>query len=836
MVLRKRAPPHLHNLSQGNARFELRSSLSKISPTSFSLSPTSPKHLTRPKRAQSSPHPPRISSQDSIFSPDLNTSPAFDLMTLEQAQRSPIRTSSTDTPNPWADELVDNPSQSLRDNADSTERPDINSGLRDREAVDNRKGVPSIVLAGTQRRIAANELPPYQGGTDTSDWEYLASSPIRLQSNNPFLKPSQYENNAWVDGNSRASSLSRDDASGGLGQDEGYIPMTARLSLFDQQLESESPWASEASRSQGAGMSSHEPGVTTLGSPGAHDTVDGSQQPQLQLYPQQNPPQPRTSTPGTISTATTGSSHVLIDFDDSPTQEIGTDSRQVTQSNADQTTIQGYGPPAALQNIQPDGGASEQGISPPPRLSVPSQSQHTQRSTTSDNAAQLEKRAETYSIRHISWKDNTGTLRDSPMLIQNHNGPCPLLALVNALILRAAGHEFQPPIVRALRSREQISLGLLIEALFDELTTHLGPDDELPDIEALSRFLTMLHTGMNVNPRLTLEPNSGAGTFLETEDIKFYSTFGIPLVHGWLASPSTDACAALGRMGQYHEDIQLLPFRKQELEDRVMQGTALSTEEERVMADIQVIQRFTDFENATQLSAFGLEQLSRTLQPGSFSILFRNDHFSTLYKHPQLQRLFTLVTDAGYSNHAEVIWESLVDVNGSSAGFYAGDFRLVSHSTPQESDPSGPRTSSHDNSQNSSTLSAQEQADADYAYALSLQYQEEEQRQSGPARGRSQSVANLGTSASTPVVNRRQRQSYGHHSQSHFQTSGAANEDQEDGPPPSYEQAAKSPVYTPPQRSPNITDAPPRSPYPRNQYARHPERGTRERNKDCIIM
>ncbi|KAL6234902.1 hypothetical protein BDW75DRAFT_156260 [Aspergillus navahoensis] len=836
MVLRKRAPPHLHNLSQGNARFELPSSFSKTSPTSFSLSSTSPNRLTRPRRAQSSPHPPRIPSQDSIFSPDLNTSPAFDLMSLEQAQRSPIRTSSTDTPNPWADELVDNPSQSPRDNADSTQRPDINSGLRDEETMDNRKGVPSIVLAGTQRRMAANELPPHRGGTDTSDWEYLASSPIQLQSNNPFLKPSPCENNAWADGNSRASSLSRDDASGGLGQDEGYIPMTARLSLFDQLLESESPWASEASHSQGAGMSSQEPGVTTLGSTEAHDIFDGSQQSQPQLHPEQNPLQPRTSTPGTISTATTGSSHVLIDFDDSPTQESGTDSKQVTQPNADRNTIQGYGPPAALQHIQSDGGASQQGVSPPPRLSVPSQSQHAQRVTTPDDAAQQEKRAETYSIRHISWKDSTGTLRDSPILIQNHNGPCPLLALVNALVLRAAGHGSQPPIVRALRSREQISLGLLIEALFDELTTRLGPDDELPDIEALTRFLTMLHTGMNVNPRLTLEPNSVAGTFLETEDIKFYSTFGVPLVHGWLASPSTDACAALGRMGQYHEDVQLLPFRKQELEDRVMQGTTLNKEEERDMADIQAIQNFTDFENATQLSAFGLEQLSRMLQPGSFSILFRNDHFSTLYKHPQLQRLFTLVTDAGYSNHAEVVWESLVDVNGSNAGFYAGDFRLVSHSTPQESDPSGPRTSSHGISQHSSTLSAQEQADADYAYALSLQYQEEEQRQPGPARGRSQSAANLGASASTPAINHRQRQSYGHHSQSHFQSSGVAHEDQVDSPPPSYEQAAKSPVYTPPQRSPNTTDVPPRSPYPRSQYARHPERGTRERSKDCIVM
>jgi hypothetical protein len=226
MVLRKRAPPHLHNLSQGNARFELRSSFSKTSPTSFSLSSTSPKRLTRPSRAQSSPHPRRIPSQDSIFSPDLNTSPAFDLMSLEQAQRSPIRTSSTDTPNPWADELVDKSTQSSQDNADPTERADMNSGLRDGESVDSRKGVPSIVLAGTQRRMAANELPPRQEGAGTSDWEYLASSSIPLQSNNPFLKPSQYDNNAWADENSRASSL-RDDASVGLGQ--GRSPLLVRL-------------------------------------------------------------------------------------------------------------------------------------------------------------------------------------------------------------------------------------------------------------------------------------------------------------------------------------------------------------------------------------------------------------------------------------------------------------------------------------------------------------------------------------------------------------------------------------------------------------------------------
>ncbi|KAL5340664.1 hypothetical protein BJX70DRAFT_103688 [Aspergillus crustosus] len=844
MVLRKRAPPHLQNLSQGNARFQPRSSISHTSPTSLSVSSPSPKRLTRPSRAQSSPHPRRIPSQESIFSPDLNTSPAFDLMSLEQAQRSPIRTSSTDNPNPWADELVENPNQSPRGIVDSPQQSNLDSGSRDEDAIDNKKGdrVPPIVLAGTQRRMAANEWQPNQGGNDSSDWEYLGQPPVQLQSNNPFLKASQLEPNTWEDRNSRASSVSRDDASRGLGQDEGYIPMTARLSLFDQQIESESPWANESSLStaqqpQGPGMSGQQTGVTTISSAGSHAASDGAHSLPSQTHPVSSP-HPRISTPGTVSTATTGSSNVLIDFDDPVLQDdqrIESNGKEPPVSKTEISAIQGYGRPAGIQGVQSDGANQTTETATPP-VSQPQRSAQAE----NDSAEQQEKRAETYSIRHINWKDSTGALRESPMLVQNKNGPCPLLALVNALILRAAGYSVVPPIVRALRTREQISLGLLIEALFDELTTRLGPDDELPDIEALSRFLTMLHTGMNVNPKLTLDSDHKTGTFLQTEDIKFYSTFGVPLVHGWIAPPSTDASAALERIGQNFEDIQLLPFRKHELEDRVFQGTPLTSEEERTMADIHAIQHFTDFENATQLSPFGLAQLTRTLKPGSFSILFRNDHFSTLYKHPQLHQLYTLVTDAGYSNHAEVVWESLVDVTGSNAGFYAGDFRIVSQDAPRASDPSGPRTSSNENTRQTRTPSAQEQADADYAYALSLQYQEEVQQQSRSTHSRTQSAVNLGTTPSTPVANNRPRQSYGRHSQSHFQASAPtqasapAHED-DDAPPPTYEQASKAPAYTPPQRNPDVMDTPPRSPYQRNPYNRYPERA-RDRNKDCIVM
>ncbi|EHA21743.1 hypothetical protein ASPNIDRAFT_41339 [Aspergillus niger ATCC 1015] len=768
MVLRKRAPPRLNSLPQGNDRTGSRFTNSKLSPTSKSLSSSSPKRLTRPRRAQSSPQPHRVVSQESVFSPDLNTSPAFDLMPLEQAQRSPIRNSAGDGSNPWADELTARFGLDHQDSVASPRQiassPSQGMGMVNGNASDQ---VPSTSFPGVQERGAAEWRP---------DREYTGQSPVQLQSNNPFLKPRSPEPNPWQDRNSHTSygesSQFHDGASGHLGQDEGYIPMTARLSLFDQP-EEETPWVGEESTAMQPPASSQP----------LHD--EGRESPARSM-----------STPATISSNTTGSSHVLIELDEAPIPPPKTD--------APTKAPQGY------------------------NLNSPEEA---------EAKRQQEQRSETYSIRHVNWADSTGKLRESPILVQNKNGPCPLLALVNALVLRSTIHDSQPPIVRALQTREQISLGLLIEALFDELTTRLGPDDEFPDIEALSRFLTMLHTGMNVNPQLTLESNDALGTFLETEDIRFYGTFGVPLVHGWLAAPSTEADAALARVGQYHEDIQLLPFRKQDLEDRVMRGNALTPEEELVMSDIQTIQKFTEFENATQLSTFGLNHLATTLQPGSFSILFRNDHFSTLYKHPRLDQLFTLVTDAGYSSHAEVVWESLVDVNGSEAGFFSGDFRPVSHDAPPPSDPSGPRTSSNTglapepHEQRSSTMTPQEQADADYAYALALH-----------TRGSIHSQPFIKRFASG---NRSSRQSQrpARYSQSNIPTIRPTDDD--DVPPPSYEQAARSPVYPSPQRSPNFTDSSNASPYQRTQQGRRPpgvplttgpSERTRDRPKDCIVM
>ncbi|KAF9884929.1 hypothetical protein FE257_000920 [Aspergillus nanangensis] len=869
MVLRKRAPPHLYNLSQGNARSEPRSPTFQISPSAKSASSSSPKRLTRPRRAQSSPQPRHLPSQESIYSPDLNTSPAFDLMPLEQAQRSPVRSTTTENPNPWADELVERPGQSPLESANTTQPvPDNTPEAGDMADERGKDRVPSILVAGTQRRMAAHEWNSNQPTSDISEWEHLGQPPsVPLKSNNPFLKP-KINQNPWDDRTSRvqseASSLSQDGASGRLGQDEGYIPMTARLSLFDMP-EPESPWMEERPipAAESYQQEYNRQSATGLNQTyaGEHDAPLPDHPPQpvssnnqavarpehayQQLDPEKLAPTHGTSTPGTLSSATTGSSHVLIELDESAQHQPNMRTDQSSPA-IDDSAI-------AARQPQVVRTGEHQNTAPPPlprRLSLlPSggdvNSQPASSSPMSESEAAPEQKTETYSIRKVNWMDATGALRETPVLVQNKNGPCPLLALVNALVLRA-GQDTQPPIVRALQTREQISLGLLIQALFDELISRLGPDDEFPDIDALSLFLTMLHTGMNVNPRLTLESDSSVGTFLQTSDIKLYGTFGVPLIHGWVVAPSTEANEALNRVAQYYEDIQLLPFRKQELEDRVFHGGSLTPDEEQAMKDIQAIQHFVEVENATQLSTFGLDQLAGKLPPGSFSILFRNDHFSTLYKHPESRQLYSLITDAGYSNHAEVVWESLVDVNGFNTGFFSGDFRPVGNVATATPDPSGPRTSSNTahpgpNARNRQPrLSAQEQADADYAYALSLQYQEEERRAS---TGRSQQTpasedgsASRGPRTSHPL---------GRSSRPQPQSGRPATDDG-DAPPPTYEQAATAPVYHEPERrSSNVTSPTYTPPYPRDRYGRRsqgvpistgPSGPIKDRNKECIIM
>lgn len=395
-------------------------------------------------------------------------------------------------------------------------------------------------------------------------------------------------------------------------------------------------------------------------------------------------------------------------------------------------------------------------------------------SSGQDSGDSEEMSKETYAIRNITWFDIRAVAnpRVTPVLMQNANGPCPLLALVNALTISTPPGLVATPLIQTLRTREQISLELLLNAIIDDLMSGQREDgtEELPDITDLYTFLVTLHTGMNVNPsffapaatNLANDPRRSMshlhpteredtipGTFEQTREIMLYGTFLIPLMHGWLPEPGSDAQAALARSARTYEDAQHLMFREEELEMKFI-GDGLTLEEQTTLDDIMTIRTFLS-SSGTQLTNPGLEIIRKALGPGSVAILFRNDHFSTLYKNPQNDELMHLVTDMGLAGHDEIVWESLPDINGQNCAFYSGDFRPVGGDTQsrltttdgdsrQESsessnDSSGAPSGRHQRVASSSA----EQEDHDLALAIQLQEEENERHEEEVARRRRQS-------------------------------------------------------------------------------------------------
>ena len=210
MVLRKQIPPRLDSPAKGSDRFESNTSTSP----SASTSSTSPRRLAR-KQARSSSQShrspggsqsPQVPSQESIFSPDLNTSPAFDLMPLEQAQRSPVSASYSEPKNPWNDDSVEAPHQDS--GAQSEQRTQNNPDSNNREGeVEAGAGIPtqipSVLVPSRQSAHSTGEA----SGRELPD---LPS--VQLQSNNPFLKNGQSEEDPWGNHQPPAGRSGTDDA------------------------------------------------------------------------------------------------------------------------------------------------------------------------------------------------------------------------------------------------------------------------------------------------------------------------------------------------------------------------------------------------------------------------------------------------------------------------------------------------------------------------------------------------------------------------------------------------------------------------------------------------
>ncbi|XP_025838772.1 ubiquitin carboxyl-terminal hydrolase MINDY-1 isoform X2 [Vulpes vulpes] len=342
-----------------------------------------------------------------------------------------------------------------------------------------------------------------------------------------------------------------------------------------------------------------------------------------------------------------------------------------------------------------------------------------------------------YCVKWIPWKGER-----TPIITQSTNGPCPLLAIMNILFLQWK--------VKLPPQKEVITS--------DELMAHLGdcllsirPQEKSEglqlnfqqNVDDAMTVLPKLATGLDVNVRFT-----GVSDFEYTPECSIFDLLGIPLYHGWLVDPqSPEAVSAVGKLS-YNQLVEKII-------------TCKHSSDTNLVTEGLIAEQFLET-TAAQLTYHGLCELTAAAKEGELSVFFRNNHFSTMTKHKS--HLYLLVTDQGFLQEEQVVWESLHNVDGDSC-FCDSDFHL-SHSLGKGPGAGG----------GSGSPKELRQVDQDYLIALSLQqqpqgtlglsdlelaqrlqqeeYQQQQAVQPAPVRA---SPQGRGAASGRPVGERRQR-------------------------------------------------------------------------------
>ena len=291
-----------------------------------------------------------------------------------------------------------------------------------------------------------------------------------------------------------------------------------------------------------------------------------------------------------------------------------------------------------------------------------------------------------YYIKWITWNG-----MKTPIVTQNDNGPCPLLAIINILLLRRT--------IAFPNMQEMVTTRQLMEYLGDvvlkEIPENMAEGAQRnyeQNVQDTLSILPKLQTGLDVNVKFT-----GVGDFEFTRECGIFDLLSIKLYHGWLVDPqSTEYKAAIGNLS-YNQLVEKIVTSKE------------ADGQSEVLSEGVLAQSFLE-ETANQLTCHGICELNSKLNDGELCVFFRNNHFSTLFKRQG--ELFLLLTDQGFLTQENMVWQTLSSIDGDGA-FVDCNFKRL----PMGNEPV-PNTIS--------------QEDQDYMLALSIQKEQQREAQQSP--------------------------------------------------------------------------------------------------------
>ncbi|KAK6867228.1 Ubiquitin carboxyl-terminal hydrolase MIY1 [Candida tropicalis] len=260
-----------------------------------------------------------------------------------------------------------------------------------------------------------------------------------------------------------------------------------------------------------------------------------------------------------------------------------------------------------------------------------------------------------FPLKLINWKlDSNHDLLSTPILLQEKNGLCPLIALCNTLLLNhdmqtnnksvsdedptyfANNQErskeismdnFKSKLINKYHNQGKINLDEVLQYIADLLLVYIeGIEDRFKfTIDEFLSNLPKLHTGLNVNPIL-------------------YSS-------------------------EFQQDLDYLLHDDDDDDPQIHQNK-------------EFLSKWLSL-NQTQLTQQGIAELNDKLDTNEFIVFFRNNHFNTLFKKSE-NEFYLLLTDSSFvgSSHtsnksSQIIWQSLNSVSGNDDLFFTGDFNPV---------------------------------------------------------------------------------------------------------------------------------------------------------------
>jgi len=261
----------------------------------------------------------------------------------------------------------------------------------------------------------------------------------------------------------------------------------------------------------------------------------------------------------------------------------------------------------------------------------------------------------------IVWEAN----KRSHRVLQELEGPCPLIGIFNVLLLRGS--------IRLDSKLELISFQEMINEIKNffqrELSQRSFRDsdsqktaNDIKNFEDARKHFPKLEKGLDINVRFS-EPEA----FEFTTEVAMFDVYGIRIVHAWTVDPQMTGLAFI-REQTYNELTSFILSEHDEKSD--MSDTDIAILEQRKDLARSFLQ-----ETSSQMTAHGLFRLHEVIREEELCVFFRNNHFATITKHNG--KIYILVTDRGLVNDTKsCYWQSLSTLDGDSE-FLDSSFRKL---------------------------------------------------------------------------------------------------------------------------------------------------------------